>query len=156
MSNQQMIGLVSYPLIRAHLYISIVFVMVVVLAGLAYSLQFIDLFPFPHIEFLSPGRIRMVHTQGVAYAWMANIFFALIMYMIPKLTNRPILSDKLGWFIFYAYNFLVLATVVMILGGICSGPRVGRNSHSTRSFHFRCRRHVCAQYCGRIDMARSR
>ena len=110
-------NLVSYPLIRAHLLISVIYVMIVVLAGLAYSLQFIDLFPFPHVEFLSPGRIRMVHTQGVAYAWIANIFFALIMYMVPKLTEKPILSEKLGWFIFYTYNILVLATVVMILGG---------------------------------------
>lgn len=109
--------LVSYSLIEAHLCISVAFIMVVVLAGLAYSLQFIDLFPFPGIEFLSPGRIRMVHTQGVAYAWLANIFFALIMYIVPKLTEKPILSEKLGWIIFYVYNFLVLATVVLILGG---------------------------------------
>ena len=110
-------ALVCYPLIEAHLYISIVYVIIVVLAGLAYSLQFIDLFPFERVEFLSPGRIRMVHTQGVAYAWMANIFFSLIMYIVPKLTQKPILSVKLGWFIFYVYNFLILATVALILGG---------------------------------------
>ena len=109
--------LVCYPLVAAHLYISILYMIIVVLAGLAYSLQFIDLFPFERIEFLSPGRIRMVHTQGVAYAWTANIFFALIMYVIPKLTKKPILSVKMGWFIFYTYNALVLLTVVMILGG---------------------------------------
>ncbi len=117
MNQQKDSLLVCYPLIAAHLYISIAYLMIVVLAGLAYSLQFIDLFPFPHIEFLSPGRIRMVHTQGVAYAWTANIFFALIMYVVCKLTQRPLLCNKLGWFIFYAYNALVLATVVLILGG---------------------------------------
>ncbi len=116
--NQHKDGhLVCYPLIAAHLYISIAYLMIVVLAGLAYSLQFIDLFPFQHIEFLSPGRIRMVHTQGVAYAWMANIFFALMMYIVSKLTQRPLLSVKMGWFIFYCYNALVLGTVVLILGG---------------------------------------
>ena len=109
--------LVCYPLIKFHLLISVVYIMIVVLAGLAYSLQFIDLFPFPGIEFLSPGRVRMVHTQGVAYAWTANIFFALIMYIVPKLTNKPILSVKLGWVIFYVYNFLILATVTLILAG---------------------------------------
>ncbi len=109
--------LVCYPLIEAHLYSSIVYIIIVVLAGLAYSLQFIDLFPFERIEFLSPGRIRMVHTQGVAYAWTANIFFALIMYIVPKLTKKPILSVKMGWFVFYTYNFLILATVALILGG---------------------------------------
>ena len=108
---------ICIDLIKAHLYISIPYVMIVVLAGLTYSLQFIDIYPFARIEFLSPGRVRMVHTQGVAYAWLANIFFALILYMIPKLTRKPILSDKLGWFIFYSYNTLVVLTVVLILAG---------------------------------------
>lgn len=117
MNQQNESSLISLPLIRAHLYISIAYIIVVILAGLAYSLQFIDLFPFEKIEWLSPGRIRMVHTQGVAYAWTANIFFALIMYIIPKLTEKPILSEKLGWVIFYVYNTLILSTVVLILAG---------------------------------------
>ncbi len=109
--------LVSFPLIRAHLYLSVLYILVVVLAGLTYSLQFIDLYPFPSFEFLSPGRVRMIHTQAVAYAWLANIFFAIMYYMIPKLTEKEIFSEKLGWFIFYVYNFLIVLTVVMILGG---------------------------------------
>ena len=125
MNTQNDRDLVCYPLIQAHLYISIIYVMVVVIAGLAYSLQFIDLFPFAEISFLSPGRIRMVHTQGVAYAWTANIFFALIMYVIPKLTRKPIMSEKMGWFIFYSYNFLVLATVVLILAGFAQALEWG-------------------------------
>ena len=99
--------------------------MVVVLAGLAYSTQFIDLYPFPEFEFLSPGRIRMVHTQGVAYAWLANIFFAIMLYMIPKLTKKPILSEKLGWIVFWTYNILIIATVLMILGGFAQALEWG-------------------------------
>lgn len=108
---------VSYPLVKAHLLISLVFIIVVVLTGLTYSLQFIDLFPFPNIEWLSPGRIRMVHTQGVAYAWLANIFFGIMLYFVPKLTNKPILSEKFGWFCFWVYNLLIVLTVLLILGG---------------------------------------
>ena len=117
MSTEDEKDYVPLNLIKAHFYVSVCYVIIVVLAGLTYSLQFIDLYPFARIEFLSPGRVRMVHTQGVAYAWIANIFFAIIMYMIPKLTSRPLLSERLGWFIFYSYNTLVLATVIMILGG---------------------------------------
>ena len=115
----------SFPLVKAHLYISICYVIVVVLAGLTYSLQFIDLYPFPRIEFLSPGRVCMIYTQAVAYAWLANIFFALIMYMVPKLTRKPILSEKLGWFVFYFYNGLIVATVVLILGGHAQALELG-------------------------------
>ena len=109
--------LVPYSLVKWHLYISIAYILVVVIAGLGYSAQFIDLYPFKGVEFLSPGRVRMVHTQGVAYAWIANIFFAIMYYMIPKLTNKPILSEKSGQWIFWIYNTLILATVVLILAG---------------------------------------
>lgn len=108
---------INYDLVRAHLYISVPFMIVVVLAGLTYSLQFIDIYPFSRVEWLSPGRIRMVHTQSVAYAWLANIFFAIILYMVPNLTKKPIFSDKLGWANFFIYNGLILLAVVLILAG---------------------------------------
>ncbi len=113
--------LVSYGLVKAHLLISVVYIFIAVLAGLTYSLQFLDLYPFKGIEWFSPGRVRMVHTQSVAYAWLANIFFGIVYYIIPKLTERRVLSEKFGWWIFYIYNFLILATVALILGGQAQG-----------------------------------
>lgn len=118
-------NLVCFPLVKAHMYISVLFSMIVVLAGLTYSLQFINLYPFGDFEFLSPGRVRMIHTQAVAYAWLANIFFGILLYMIPKLTQKPIYSEKWGWFNFFAYNFLILLTVVLILGGYAQAVEWG-------------------------------
>lgn len=108
---------IPYGLIKAHLFFSVLFVVVAVIAGLAYSMQFLDMYPFKGIEFLSPGRIRMVHTQGVAYAWLANLLFGLVYYIIPKLTGENILSEKLGWFVVWAYNTLIFLVVGFILGG---------------------------------------
>lgn len=113
--------LVPQKLVTAHLLIAVLYIFIAVLAGLTFSLQFIDLYPFKGVALFSPGRVRMVHTQSVAYAWLANAFFGVIYYMIPKLTDRRILSEKLGWFVFYAYNFLIFATVALILGGHAQG-----------------------------------
>src|SRR5690606_19433078 len=113
--------LVPYGLVKAHMAFSFAVILIVVLAGLTYSLQFIDLYPLKDMAFFSPGRIRMVHTQAVAYGWLANIFFAIVLYMIPKLTGKPILSEKLGWFVFYLYNTLILLTVVLIMAGFGQG-----------------------------------
>lgn len=118
-------SLVPMPLVKAHMYVSFAYILVVVLAGLGYSMQFIGLYPFENVSFLSPGRIRMIHTQAVAYAWIANIFFAIMYYMIPKLTKKPILSEKFGWFIFWGYNTLIILTVVLILGGQAQGIEWG-------------------------------
>jgi cytochrome c oxidase cbb3-type subunit 1 len=109
--------LVPYDVIKAHLLFSTALIIIVVLTGLLYSLQFIDLYPLKGIAFLSPGRVRMVHTQGIAYGWLANIFFAIVYWMIPKLTGKNLLSNKLAWYCFYIYNTLVLGAVVMILAG---------------------------------------
>lgn len=113
--------LVPQKLVTAHLLIAVLYIFIAVLAGLTFSLQFIDLYPFKGIALFSPGRVRMVHTQAVAYAWLANAFFGILYYMIPKLTNKHVLSEKLGWFIFYAYNTLILLTVALILGGHAQG-----------------------------------
>src|SRR5690606_5956295 len=109
--------LVPYGLVKAHMCVSFAVILIVVLAGLTYSMQFIDLYPLKDIAFFSPGRVRMVHTQAVAYGWLANAFFSIVLYMIPKLTNKPIFSEKLGWFVFYFYNTLIVLTVVLILAG---------------------------------------
>ncbi len=119
--NSKANELVPYDLAKAHLLISVVYVFIAVLAGLTYSLQFIDLYPFKAIEWFSPGRMRMVHTQAVAYAWLANAFFGVLYYMVPKLTGEKILCRKVGWFVFYAYNTLILLTVALILGGHAQG-----------------------------------
>lgn len=119
--SEQKKSLVPYGLVKAHMYSSVFYVFLAVLAGLTYSLQFLDLYPFKAVEWFSPGRMRMVHTQSVAYAWLANAFFGILYYMVPKLTDQKVLSEKLGWAIFYIYNFLIVSTVVLILAGFGQG-----------------------------------
>jgi cytochrome c oxidase cbb3-type subunit I len=113
--------LVSYSLVRLHITIAVVYSLIVVLAGMSYALQFVNLYPFAGVELLSPGRVRMSHTMAAAYGWLANGFFGLIYYVIPKLTGFRVWSDKFGYAMFGLYNFLVLGTVVLILGGHAQG-----------------------------------
>ena len=94
--------LVNLRLVRAHLTASAVFFAVSLLGGLAYAFQFNNLYPFEGIEWLSPGRVRMVHTNMAAYGFIANAFIAGILFAIPRVPRRPILSDPLGWLNFAA------------------------------------------------------
>jgi cytochrome c oxidase cbb3-type subunit I len=113
--------LVCYPLVRMHLSIAVIYSLIVVLAGMSYALQFLNLYPFPGVELLSPGRVRMSHTMGAAYGWLANGFFGLIYYVIPKLTGFRIWSQRAGFATFAIYNALVLGTVVLIQFGFGQG-----------------------------------
>jgi len=109
--------LVNLALIRAHLVASAVSFAAVLLGGLLFALQFMQQYPFPGIPLLSPGRVRMVHTNMAAYGFIVNAFIAGMLWAIPRLTKRPILSDRLGWLIFWAWQLILALTVFGILGG---------------------------------------
>jgi cytochrome c oxidase cbb3-type subunit 1 len=109
--------LVNLGLVRAHLTASAVLFAVSILAGLAYSLQFNNLYPFVGTEWLSPGRVRMAHTNAAAYGFIANAFIGGMLFAIPRITRRPILSDSLGWIIFWAWQLIMVLTVGGQLAG---------------------------------------
>ncbi len=109
--------LVNLRLVRVHLTASAVLFAVSLLGGLAYAFQFNNLYPFEGIEWLSPGRVRMVHTNMAAYGFIANAFMAGMLYAIPRLTRRPILSDRLGWLVFVAWQLIMGLTIGGELAG---------------------------------------
>lgn len=84
-------------------------------AGFLYSLQFIRDFPFAGIEWLSPGRIRVLHTNGVAFGFLVPVGIGFLEYAIPKLTGKPVLSQGLGWFAVVAWTAILIATDIGIL-----------------------------------------
>lgn len=109
--------LVNIALVRAHLTASMVFYAALLLAGLSYGLQLTNAYPFPGIAVLSPGRVRMVHTNMAAYGFIANAFMGGMLWAIPRLTLRPVLSDSLGWLIFWAWQLILVLTI----GGLLLG-----------------------------------
>ncbi len=109
--------LVRIDLVRLHLIASAVWLTVSLLGGISYSFQFQNLYPFAGIEWLSPGRIRMIHTNVAAYGFIANAFIAGMLFAIPRLTREPILSDRLGDLIFWAWQLcLTLTGIGLVLG----------------------------------------
>jgi hypothetical protein len=109
--------LVDLTLVRYHIIASLVWFFVGLTGGLLFSMQFFRHYPFPGVELLSPGRVRMVHTNMMAYGFIFNAFFAGMLWSIPRLTGFPILSDKLGRIFFWGWQ-VILAFVV---GGILTG-----------------------------------
>ncbi|MCB9853142.1 MAG: cbb3-type cytochrome c oxidase subunit I [Phycisphaerales bacterium] len=109
--------LVDEKLVLCFFIASLSYVLIAMLAGLLFSLQFLQIYPFANSEFFSPGRWRFVHTQGVAYGFIANAFLGALHWAVPRLTGNRVLSDKLSWFILFAWQAIVLATVVGVLSG---------------------------------------
>ncbi len=115
--NERHENLVDYGLVKAHIVWAVIFFLVSVFAGLLYSLQFFNSYPFQGIEWLAPGRMRMVHTNAIAFGFLVNGFTAGLYYMIPRLTGQRVASIKFGRFLNWALQATVLLTAVGILLG---------------------------------------
>src|SRR6266705_5697357 len=119
--NTQTLGAlpsIEYGLIRAHVFASLVTLVISVLFGILVATKF----TFPEFlgghGWLTWGRLRYNHTQGIFFGWLGNAFLAFFYYVVPRLANRPVLSRKLGWLLFWVWNFaVVLPGWVLVAAG---------------------------------------
>jgi cytochrome c oxidase cbb3-type subunit I/II len=120
----------EYDLIRAHVIASVVTVVISVLFGITVATKF----TFPEFlgghGWLTWGRLRYNHTQGIFFGWLGNAFLAFFYYAVPRLANRPVSSRKLGWLLFGIWNFaVVLPGWVLVLNGISKPLEWGEFPH---------------------------
>ena len=70
--------LVEERLVLWYFIAALTFMVVSMLAGILMGLQLIRHNPLPAVELLSPGRWRMVHTNAIAYGFLANAFLGIM------------------------------------------------------------------------------
>jgi cytochrome c oxidase cbb3-type subunit 1 len=109
--------LVNKALVRWHIVLAVTWLAVALFAGLFYALQLLQAYPLPKIPIFSPGRVRMVHTNMVAFGFLVNGFLAMLYWTVPRLTGRRVAHDRLGWLIFAAWN----AIIALTFGGLLMG-----------------------------------
>lgn len=119
------VPLVEKRLVQWHFAAAVFFLVTAMGWGFLASLQFLHVYPFEGISFLSYGRVRLLHTNEVAYGCLVNGFLACLYYAIPRLTGRPVFSAKLGWLVWYVWQLLVILTSVGQLLGFAQGLEWG-------------------------------
>ena len=117
--------LVDERMVRWHFIAALTYLAISLLAGLLMALQLIHWNPLRGVELLSPGRWRMVHTNAIAYGFLANAFLGALHWAVPRLTLKPVQSRALSFFIYFAWQAVVLATAVGILLGQAQGVEWG-------------------------------
>ncbi len=110
--------LVDERLVRWFFFAALLYLGISMLGGLLMALQLVQWNPLRGIEIFSPGRWRMVHTNAVAYGFLANAFIGMLHWSVPRLTLQPVWSRKVAYFIFFAWQAIVLSTAA----GIILGP----------------------------------
>ncbi len=115
-------SIINYTLMKFHIGFAMLYLGVVLLGGLLYSLQFIHLYPLSGIEIFSPGRIRMIHTNGAVYGFITNGFLAGLYWAVPRLTGHRVWNETLiGWFLALGLQVAVLGTAGGLLFGFAQG-----------------------------------
>ena len=74
--------LVDEKIVKFYFIAALIFLTTSMLAGILVALQLIRHNPFAGIELFSPGRWRMVHTNAVAYGFLANGFLGCLHWAI--------------------------------------------------------------------------
>ena len=64
------------------------------------------------------GRIRMLHTSAVIFAFVCNSFFCGAYYSMQRLLKTRMYSDTLSWVHFWTWQVMIIAVVITFLMGI--------------------------------------
>ena len=64
------------------------------------------------------GRIRMLHTSAVIFAFVCNGFFAGAYYSLQRLLKTRMWSDTLSWIHFWGWQLMIVSVVITFLLGI--------------------------------------
>src|SRR5690606_33627585 len=64
------------------------------------------------------GRIRMLHTSSVIFAFVCNGFFAGAYYSTQRLLKTRMWSDTLSWIHFWGWQLMIVSVVITFFMGI--------------------------------------
>lgn len=74
-----------------------------------------------HLSWLSFGRLRPVHTNAVFWGWASLGMLGLGYYIVPRVSNAPLKSLKIGWYTLYLINAAVIIGSILLMAGINNG-----------------------------------
>jgi len=64
------------------------------------------------------GRIRMLHTSAVIFAFVCNSIFSGVYYCMQRLLKTRMFSDTLSWIHFWSWQLIIVSVVITFLMGI--------------------------------------
>lgn len=124
-SRPGIIALVNKPLVRAWLWCSLGWITIFPLVGLLISIKFHVPEFLGDTDWLTYGRLRPMHVNGVIFGAFSTPFIGLLYYVIPRLCNRPMAKERWGWWQLAVWNLFIVAGSVSLLAGWNLGFEAG-------------------------------
>ncbi len=73
------------------------------------------------VQYLTYGRLRPLHVNGMLFGWLLSADMGLAFFLIPRLCGVKLWSEKLGMATAALWNFIILSAVVCLLLGYNQG-----------------------------------
>lgn len=64
------------------------------------------------------GRIRMLHTNTVIFAFVCNSVYTGVYYSLPRLLKTPMYSKILSWIHFWTWQIMIIASLITFFMGL--------------------------------------
>ncbi|MBY0338415.1 MAG: cytochrome-c oxidase, cbb3-type subunit I [Acetobacteraceae bacterium] len=74
------------------------------------------------LEWTTFGRLRPLHTSAVIFAFGGNALFCTSLYIVQRTSRARLFGgDDMGWFLFWGYQFVIVAAALGYVLGITQG-----------------------------------
>jgi cytochrome c oxidase cbb3-type subunit 1 len=124
-NNLESAQIVNADLVKQWLLWGIVWTVIFPLVGLYVSVKFNYPDYLGGISWLTWGRVRPVHANGVIFGAFSTTFFGLMYYIVPKLTGVRMVGERLGYWSLWLWNLGVVGGSIGVLAGYNKGIEVG-------------------------------
>lgn len=113
--------LVNKDLVRAWLWWSIGWLTIFPLVGLLVSIKFHYPDFLGQTSWLTFGRLRPVHVNGVIFGAFSTPVLGLLYYLVPRLCGRRMAKEHWGWWLLWGWNIFLITGSISFLMGYNSG-----------------------------------
>ena len=109
--------LINRPLIKAWLWWALIWLTLFPIVGVVVSIKFHNPEFLDGVSWLTFGRLRPIHVNGVIFGSFSTVFLGLLYYIVPRLCGVRMYKEAWGWWLLWAWNaFLVLGSASFLFG----------------------------------------
>ncbi len=116
---------VNKDLVRAWLGWSLAWLTIFPLVGLLVSVKFNYPDFLTETSWLTFGRLRPVHVNGVIFGAFSTPTLGLLYYLVPRLCGRRMAGEQWGWWTLAGWNIFLVIGSLSLLTGFNSGFEAG-------------------------------
>ena len=111
------VPLVNKDLVRHWLWWGLVWLTIFPLVGLLVSIKFHTPEFLGETAWLTFGRLRPVHVNGVIFGAFSTPLLGMLYYLVPRLCGRPMAKESWGWWVLAGWNlFLISGSISFLMG----------------------------------------